>query len=59
MSKVDAGLNSLVSALLPALPEEEEHLVDQRHDEALRLAKDILDEYVLQKHGSALGLIAH
>ena len=46
MSRIDVGLSSLVSALLPALPEDEEHLADERHEEALQLAKSILAEWV-------------
>jgi hypothetical protein len=44
MSRVNDALSSLVGALIPALPGEDEASADQRHDEALELTKEILGE---------------
>ena len=44
-ARVNDALSSLVSALIPALPEENEASADQRHADALDLAKGILSEY--------------
>ncbi|MCJ1475114.1 Microtubule-nucleating Tub4p (gamma-tubulin) complex component [Lambiella insularis] len=42
MSRVNDALSSLVSALIPALPEEDEASADKRHEDALLLTKEIL-----------------
>jgi len=44
MSRVNDALSSLVGALIPALPGEDEASADQRHDRALELTKEILSE---------------
>ena len=42
MPRIDDALSSLVSALLPALSDEDEQSSDERHIEGLALAKDVL-----------------
>ena len=43
-SRVEVGLSSLVGEILPALPPGKEQNADQKHEEALQLAKTILHE---------------
>ncbi|MCJ1382754.1 Microtubule-nucleating Tub4p (gamma-tubulin) complex component [Xylographa soralifera] len=45
MSRVNDALSSLVSALIPALPDEDETAADQRHEDALELTKGILSNH--------------
>lgn len=42
MPRVDHALSSLVSALIPAITGEDDAAADERHEEALELAKTIL-----------------
>lgn len=41
--RLDDALSSLVDALIPKLPEEDEITVDERREDALDLARSILD----------------
>ena len=43
--RLDDALSSLVDILIPALPEEDEVTADERHDDALELARSIIDKY--------------
>lgn len=52
MPRVDDALSSLVSALLPALPEEDETSSNKRHEDALVRTKEILRTSVV--HSKAL-----
>ncbi|MCJ1388935.1 Microtubule-nucleating Tub4p (gamma-tubulin) complex component [Xylographa bjoerkii] len=45
MSRVNDALSSLVSALIPALPDEDENAADQRHEDALEFSKGILSNH--------------
>ncbi|MCJ1437702.1 Microtubule-nucleating Tub4p (gamma-tubulin) complex component [Xylographa pallens] len=45
MSRVNDALSSLVSALIPALPDEDETAADERHEDALELTKGILSNH--------------
>ena len=44
-ARIEVGLSSLVREFLPPLPTDEKHLVEEKHQEALEIAKAILDEY--------------
>lgn len=44
--RLDDALSSLVDILIPALPEEDEAAADERHDDALELARSIIDKCV-------------
>ena len=44
--RIDDALSSLVSALIPTLPDEDEAFVEARHDEGLELARRILEKFV-------------
>ena len=44
--RLDDALSSLVDILIPALPDEDEATADERHDDALELARSIIDKYV-------------
>lgn len=43
--RLDDALSSLVDILIPPLPDEDEAAADERHDDALELARRIIDEY--------------
>ena len=43
--RLDDALSSLVDILIPALPDEDEAAADERRDDALDLARSIIDEY--------------
>ena len=43
LRRIDEGLVTLIGNLLPPLPNEDEESQDARHDEALDLAKSIID----------------
>lgn len=45
--RLDDALSSLVDTLIPPLPEEDEAAADERHDNALDLARSIIEGYVL------------
>ena len=42
--RLDDALSSLVDILIPALPDEDEAAADERHDDALELARSIIDK---------------
>lgn len=44
--RLDDALSSLVDILVPALPDEDEATADERHDDALELARSIIDTCV-------------
>lgn len=44
--RLDDALSSLVDILVPALPDEDEATADERHDDALELARSIIDKCV-------------
>lgn len=44
--RLDDALSSLVDILVPVLPGEDEASADQRHDNALDLARSIIDKSV-------------
>lgn len=44
--RLDDALSSLVDTLIPAFPDEDEAATDERHDDALDLARSILDGQV-------------
>lgn len=44
--RLDDALSSLVDILIPALPDEDEAAADERHDDALELARSIIDKCV-------------
>jgi hypothetical protein len=41
--RVDDALSSLVDILIPILPDEDEAIADERHDDALELARSIIE----------------
>lgn len=43
--RLDDALSSLVGILIPTLPDEDEAAADERHDDALDLARNIIDKY--------------
>lgn len=43
--RLDDALSSLVDILIPTLPDEDESAADERHDDALELARNIIDKY--------------
>ena len=43
--RFDGALSHLVDNLVPALEDEEDEIVDARHDNALDLARSIIEEY--------------
>ncbi|KAI9813231.1 MAG: Microtubule-nucleating Tub4p (gamma-tubulin) complex component [Pycnora praestabilis] len=43
--RIDDALASLVDAIIPIVADEDEGTADERHDDALELARSILDEY--------------
>lgn len=43
--RLDDALSSLVDILVPTLPDEDEATADERHDDALELARSIIDKY--------------
>ena len=45
--RIDDALSSLVNHLIPALSDEDEALTDERRDEGLDLARNILEGFVL------------
>ena len=47
--RLDDALSSLVDILIPALPDEDEASADQRHDNALGLARSIIDKSVFHQ----------
>ena len=47
--RLDDALSSLVDILIPALPGEDEASADQRHDNALELARSIIDKSVFHQ----------
>ena len=47
--RMDDALSSLVDILIPALPDEDEASADQRHDNALELARSIIDKSVFHQ----------
>ena len=47
--RVEVGLSSLIRDLLPPLETDSEQIAEQKHGEALELAKDILNEYYCRK----------
>ena len=47
--RLDDALSSLVDTLIPVLPDEDEAIADERHDDALDLARSIIDEYITPK----------
>lgn len=44
--RLDDALSSLVDILIPALPDEDEAAADERHGDALELARSIIDQCV-------------
>ena len=51
--RVDNALTALVEILVPALDDEDAASLDERRDDALALAKDILDTWVLIQSSQA------
>lgn len=47
--RLDDALSSLVDILVPALPDEDEATADERHDDALELARSIIDKCVYRE----------
>lgn len=47
--RLDDALSSLVGILVPALPDEDEATADERHDDALELARSIIDKCVYRE----------
>ena len=43
--RLDDALSSLVDILIPTLPDEDEATADERHDDALELARNIIEKY--------------
>ena len=43
-ARIDVGLSSLVRELLLPLATDEKHIAEEKHQEALEVAKAILDE---------------
>ena len=48
--RLDEALSSLVDSLIPTLPDEDEATADERHDDALDLARSIIEGYVTPQH---------
>ena len=44
--RLDDALSSLVDGLIPVLPDEDEATADERHDDALDLARTIIERYL-------------
>ena len=44
--RLDDALSSLVDTLIPVLPDEDEATADERHDDALDLARSIIEGHV-------------
>lgn len=44
--RLDDALSSLVDILVPALPDEDEATADKKYDDALDLARSIIDKSV-------------
>ena len=47
--RLDDALSSLVDTLIPVLPDDDEATADERHDDALDLARGIIEGHVLPK----------
>ena len=47
--RLDDALSSLVDILVPAQPDEDEATADERHDDALELARSIIDKCVYRE----------
>lgn len=47
--RLDDALSSLVDILVPTLPDEDEAAADERHDDALELARNIIDKCVTRE----------
>ena len=47
--RLDDALSSLVDILIPVLPGEDEASADQRHENALELARSIIDKSVFHQ----------
>ena len=47
--RMDDALSSLVDIIIPAIPGEDDALADQRHDNALELARSIIDKSVFHQ----------
>ena len=47
--RLDDALSSLVDILIPALPDEDEVVADERHDDALELARSIIEKCVVHE----------
>ena len=45
--RLDDALSSLVDTLVPILPDEDEATADERHDDALNLARGVIEGHVL------------
>ena len=45
--RLDDALSSLVNTLIPTLLDEDEATADERHDDALDLARSIIEGYTL------------
>jgi hypothetical protein len=45
--RIQDALSSLVDALIPTIPDEDEADADERHDNAVDLARSILDRWAL------------
>lgn len=43
--RIDDALASLVDIIIPSNPDEDEVLIDEKHDRALHLARSILKRY--------------
>ncbi|KAL9103408.1 MAG: hypothetical protein Q9163_001547 [Psora crenata] len=43
--RFDDALSSLVSSLIPALPSDDDEVADERHDEAVEVARTIIEEH--------------
>jgi gamma-tubulin complex component 3 len=41
--RIDSALSSIVEAILPTTPDEDDAIVDERHDAALERAREIID----------------
>ncbi len=48
--RLDDALSTLVDTLIPVLPDEDEATADERHDEALDLARGIIEGHVTSSH---------
>lgn len=49
--RLDDALSSLVDIIVPALPDEDEATADKRYDDALDLARSIIDKFVSYQRG--------